>query len=110
MQISNLFIPNEILHNIFIDLELNDAYQLSLTNKLFYTIFTNEYLWKIYLFKIINHNDIKLLWNINYKQTYKKCFDINRIKKMYKLNDDIITIYNNTELFLYNNQITLISI
>ena len=41
-----------------------------------------------------------MIWNINYKQTYKKYFDINKVKIIYELNDNIIAIYNNTKLYL----------
>ena len=108
MEVDGLLIPFEILYDIFINLELTHAYQLSLTNKIFYDIFTDEYLWKIYLFKIINYDDIKLMWNIDYRQTYKKYFDINKIKKIYGLNENIITIYNNNNLVLHDNQIVSI--
>lgn len=74
MEINNLLIPIEILENIFINLELSHAYQLSQTNKLLYDIFTNENLWNIYLFKIIKYDNIKLIWNVDYKQTYPKGF------------------------------------
>ena len=33
MEVNDLLIPFEILYDIFINLELNHAYQLSLTNK-----------------------------------------------------------------------------
>lgn len=60
MEINDSLVPFEILHNIFTKLELNYAYRLSLMDKMLYNIFINEYLWKIYLLKLIKYDYQKL--------------------------------------------------
>ena len=78
----------------------------------------NSYL--IYLFHFIQSagilttsiaaasDDKKLIWKNDHKQTFIKCYKINKLKSFYKLDDNIITIYKHSKLKLNFNQITSI--
>ena len=94
MEIINLFIPTDIIFKILLSLDFKNALELSKSNKIFYNTFiTNEQLWEQYLLEIIKVENKELLWTNDYKQTFKKCYQINKIKSFYILNDDISTIY-----------------
>ena len=114
MEIDKLFIPKEIYIKIYLNLDSIYAYRLSQTCTLCYNIFSNnDQLWEKYLFEVFNIIDIEIPLFLsggkknNYKNTYIKCFKINKLSSIYK-EDNIITIYNKTELELSYNKITSI--
>ena len=53
MEVNDLLLPFDILHNIFIHLELNNAFKLSLINKTFYNIFIKNPSQKYFMFLMI---------------------------------------------------------
>ena len=106
MEIINLFIPIDVFYSIYLKLDIKNAYQLSQTCKLCYNIYTNNnQIWEKHLSDLINIDDKELIWKNDCKQTFKKCFEINKIKSFYKMDDNIITINNKTKLYLNSNWI-----
>ena len=77
--------------------------------KLCFKLFNyNDQIWEKYLFEHINDNDKKLIWKNDHKQTFIRCYKINKLKSFYRLDDNIITIYKHSILNPNSDQITSI--
>lgn len=85
---------DDCIFTIFEYLNLEDSYSYALTCQSYYKISNQELVWKKYLTTLIDNDTIKTLWNGNYKLTYKRCHQLNIVKRIFNLPNPIGEVYN----------------
>ena len=93
----------DILFHICEYLDLNDMINIKLISKQFDEILNDDFLWKTYYVKEYNikHKDLN---KMKKKDAYKKCHDINVLKRKLNINKSIINMMNLQRL-IYEKQI-----
>ena len=102
----------DILFHIFEYLDLNDVINVRLVSTQFDYVYDDNLLWKTYFVKDydMKHGDLyELFTQINYKNIYKKCHDINILKYNFDINKSIIYIMKMQIFYSSDGNITKIS-
>ena len=94
----------DIFVNIFEYLDLNDIINVRLISKQFDDLCDDNFLWKTYYVKEYNikHMELNKMKN---KDAYKKCHDIDVLRRNLNINKSIINMMNLERLNLYGNKI-----
>ena len=94
-----MYLLEDIIYELFKNLSISDAYQLSTVNKIFYNIFECHKLWKHYI-KLIDFNILDAIKVKYCKSTCRKFFDLRKIIKLFLLDEDVLILYQNIILDL----------
>src|ERR1700688_181019 len=102
----------DILFHICEYLDLIDMINARSTSAQFDDVYNDNLLWKTYYMRDYNIEPKHLYESsvqINYKNLYKKCHDLNALKHNFKINESIIDIMELQELILFYKNIIKIS-
>ena len=106
--ISILMNNSDIAYSIMCHLNIKSCYELSCTSHFYYNAFNEDRLWIHKLCNSIDYNKRDIIWKDNYKETFKRCFNINKIIKFCKSNDALINFFIKKELNLSFNKLKTI--
>ena len=100
-----IMLPNEILLDIYEYLSVEDAFHFSLVNRQLNLLFISNQLWKFYIERDLL---ITVELEISDKNKYFELKKLEKLKQIWKLNYELIKLSYLKELYLSNNNISVI--
>ena len=97
----------DIIYELFKNLSVSDAYQLSIINREFNNKFEWPELWNHYMSQI-DPSILDTIRSVSCKLTCRKFSDLSRIIKLLKLDENMLVLYQKHDLLLQFRQITSI--